>query len=102
MAINVGDVLNAYRSTLKQAEDGTGGPQGVSKSAFSGILDNIMDQTMGSLKNAEKVSMQAVQGKAGINEIVSAVSSAEVALQTVVAIRDRFVGAYQELMRTGI
>jgi flagellar hook-basal body complex protein FliE len=43
-----------------------------------------------------------VSGKAGINEIVSAVSSAEVALQTVVAIRDKFVNAYQELMRTGI
>ena len=101
MAINVGDVLAAYRSTLQSAEKGEG-PQGVTKSAFGGILDNLMDQTVGSLKNAEKVSLAAVQGKAGINEIVSAVSSAEVALQTVVAIRDRFVGAYQELMRTGI
>lgn len=101
MAINVGDVLNAYRSTLQSAEKGQG-PKGVMGSNFEGILEGIMDQTVGSLKNAEKVSMAAVQGKAGINEIVSAVSSAEVALQTVVAIRDRFVGAYQELMRSGI
>jgi flagellar hook-basal body complex protein FliE len=101
MAINVGDVLQAYRSTLQSAEKGESA-KGVTSSAFSGILDNIMDQTVGSLKNAEKVSLAAVQGKAGINEIVSAVSSAEVALQTVITIRDRFVGAYQELMRSGV
>ncbi|MBI3419585.1 MAG: flagellar hook-basal body complex protein FliE [Proteobacteria bacterium] len=101
MAINIGAVLEAYRSTLETAEKG-GGPQGVSNSAFGDILGNVMGQTVDSLKNAEKVSMAAVQGKAGINEIVSAVSSAEVALQMVVAIRDRFVSAYQELMRSGI
>ncbi|HVY12910.1 MAG TPA: flagellar hook-basal body complex protein FliE [Alphaproteobacteria bacterium] len=101
MAINVGDVLSAYRSTLQNVEKGEG-PQGVSSGTFSDILGGVMDHTMDSLKNAEKVSMAAVNGKAGINEIVSAVSSAEVALQTVVAIRDKFVSAYEELMRSGI
>lgn len=101
MAINIGAVLDAYRSTLEKAEKG-GGPQGVAGASFGDILGNIMDQTTESLKNADKVSLAAVQGKAGINEIVSAISSAEVALQTVVAIRDRFVSAYQELMRSGI
>jgi flagellar hook-basal body complex protein FliE len=101
MAINVGDVLSAYRSTLDKLEKGEG-PQGVSSTAFGDILNNVMDDTLSSLKNAEQVSLAAVHGKAGINEIVSAVSSAEVALQTVIAIRDKFVSAYQELMRTSI
>jgi flagellar hook-basal body complex protein FliE len=101
MAINVGDVLGAYRSTLNNLEKSEGS-QGASSTAFGDILGGVMDQTMSSLKNADKVSLAAVQGKAGINEIVSAVSAAEVALQTVITIRDKFVGAYQELMRTGI
>jgi flagellar hook-basal body complex protein FliE len=101
MAVNIGQVLDAYKSTLKNIENGDG-PQGVSSTSFGDILGGVMGNAVDSMKNAEKVSMAAVSGKAGINEIVSAVSSAEVALQTVVAIRDKFVNAYQELMRTGI
>jgi flagellar hook-basal body complex protein FliE len=101
MAVNIGQVLEAYKSTLQNIEKGDG-PKGVSANAFGDILGGVMNNAVDSMKNAEKVSMAAVAGKAGINEIVSAVSSAEVALQTVVAIRDRFVSAYKELMQTGI
>jgi flagellar hook-basal body complex protein FliE len=103
MAINVGEILNAYRSTMKSAEGVEA--EGINKvggAQFGTILDHVLSGTVDTLHNAEKVSLAAVQGKANINEVISAVSSAEVALQTVVTIRDRLVAAYQELMRTGV
>lgn len=101
MAINVGEALNAYRSTLKGLE-GDSAPAKATGGGFGDILGNMLNDSVDSLKNADKVSLAAVQGKASINEIVTATSSAEMALQTVVSIRDKLVTAYQELMRSGI
>ena len=48
------------------------------------------------------MTAKAVAGEADILEVVSAVSNAEMTLQTVVAVRDRVLGAYQEIMRMPI
>ena len=46
--------------------------------------------------------MQAVANQADLNDIVTAVNNAEMTLQTVVAIRDRVIQAYQEILRMPI
>lgn len=102
MAIDVSQVLNAYRTTMKNVESDTPGVNKVGGEQFEGVLQGVLGNTMDSLKNAEKVSLAAVQGKANINEVITAVSSAEVALQTVVTIRDKIIAAYQELMRSAV
>lgn len=51
---------------------------------------------------SESMSAAAVQGKADIAQVVQAVSEAEVTLQTMVAVRDKVVSAYEEIMRMPI
>lgn len=102
MVVNVSQVLNSYRATMKGVEENTAGLNKVSGGAFDDVLKGVLGGTVDSLKQAEKVSMAAVQGKANINEVITAVSSAEVALQTVVTIRDKIIAAYQELMRSAV
>lgn len=51
------------------------------------------------MKAGEKASAQAVTGEASLTDVVEAVTDAEMTLQTVVAIRDRMLNAYQEIMR---
>ena len=48
------------------------------------------------------MSAMAVTGEADITDVVQAVTSAELTLQTVVAVRDRMISAYQEIMRMPI
>ncbi len=43
--------------------------------------------------------VQAVAGGANLQEVVEAVNAAEITLQTVVAVRDRIITAYQEIIR---
>jgi flagellar hook-basal body complex protein FliE len=43
-------------------------------------------------------SMQAVAGNGDLNSVVAAVTNADVTLQTVVAVRDKVVSAYQEIL----
>jgi flagellar hook-basal body complex protein FliE len=45
------------------------------------------------------MSIAGVAGKADVNDVVTAVTTAEVTLQTVVAIRDKVISAYQDILR---
>jgi len=51
---------------------------------------------------ADAQSTAAISGGGTITDVVTAVSKAELALQTTVAIRDRVVQAYQDIMRMPI
>ena len=41
-------------------------------------------------------------GQANLQDVVEAVNAAEVTLQTVVAVRDRMIAAYQDIIRMPI
>jgi flagellar hook-basal body complex protein FliE len=51
---------------------------------------------------ADAASLAAVAGQGNLTDLVGAVSRADLALQATVAIRDRVVQAYQEIMRMPI
>ena len=69
---------------------------------FGDILKSAMADVMKSSKNAETQIANQVQGKAQLVDVVTAVSSAEQSLETVMAIRDQVISAYQEIMRMPI
>ena len=63
------------------------------------------DATVKSLKKvkeAEKLSVDSLQGKGDMRAVVDAVMSAEQSLQAAVAIRDKIVSAYLEISRMSI
>ena len=62
------------------------------------VRDQVGDAT-NALNTAETVSRSALLGKADLNEVVLAVNSAEITLQTVVSIRDKMIEAYQSIIR---
>ena len=53
-------------------------------------------------KAAETQMAAHVQGKAELIDVVTAISSAEASLETVMAVRDQVISAYQEIMRMPI
>ncbi|MGP1396884.1 MAG: flagellar hook-basal body complex protein FliE [Inquilinaceae bacterium] len=67
--------------------------------AFGNMVKDMVGDAVSANKQAESVSAAAAAGKADLNEVVMAVSNAEVSLQTVVAIRDKVIEAYQEIIR---
>lgn len=97
---NPAAAAGAYANTAKA---GSGiaaiGEEGQS---FRDMLRNTAVGAINTLKHGEKISADAVIGKADLTDVVEAVTAAETTLQTVVAIRDRLVGAYQDIMRMPI
>jgi flagellar hook-basal body complex protein FliE len=69
---------------------------------FGDILKSAMSDAMKASKNAETQMANHIQGKGDLVDVVTAVSSAEASLETVMAIRDQVINAYQEIMRMPI
>jgi flagellar hook-basal body complex protein FliE len=86
----------AYRAAAGPAAAATEGD------GFGGLLQRALQQGVELGRSAEAASTAAMLGQGGVTEAVLAISRAELALQTTVAIRDRFVAAYQDVMRMPI
>jgi flagellar hook-basal body complex protein FliE len=69
---------------------------------FAGMVKGAIQGSIDKLKTGEKMSMKAVAGKADLQEVVAAVTAAEVTLDTVTAVRDKVITAYNEIMRMPI
>ena len=67
--------------------------------SFLDLMNNALGSALEAGKKAEDVSTLAVLGKTDINSLATAVSSAELVLQEVVAIRDKVISAYQQIMQ---
>lgn len=69
-------------------------------SSFGDVLKATINQTVDAQKNAEQLTMAAAQGQpVALQDVVQAVSQAELTLQTLVTVRDRAVEAYQQIMQ---
>ena len=69
---------------------------------FDSVLKQVTTDAIGTLKAGESASISAIQGKESTRRVVEALMSAEQALQTAVAVRDKVVQAYQEVVRMSI
>ena len=85
----------AYRSATTPAAAGAG-------EGFGGVLQRAIEGAVESGRQADAASSGAMLGQVSVTDTVLAVSRAEMALQTAVAMRDRVVSAYQDVMRMPI
>ncbi|CAN5293748.1 flagellar hook-basal body complex protein FliE [soil metagenome] len=80
----------------------TAAPTGPSAPGFGEMLQNVMGDMTQQTRAAETQMTGAVQGRGNMIDVVTAVSSAEASLETVIAVRDQVIAAYQEIMRMPI
>jgi flagellar hook-basal body complex protein FliE len=71
-------------------------------SSFGDMLSGVLNDAATSGRAAELKASGAIQGKGDLVDVVTAVQAAEVSLETVVAIRDKVIAAYQDIMRMPI
>lgn len=91
-----------YQNTAKMATSGITSSGDQDKISFGSMMKAGLEEVVQTQKKSEKMSADAVLGKVNIADVVQAVTEAEVVIQTAKAVRDRVVGAYQEIMRMPI
>ena len=104
MSIRAADAIAAYQAAAKEIAPGFA-PSGAEQSAGSSFADFLRDIGSSALEaghESDRISALAIDGKASVTEVVTAVSNAELTLQTVVSVRDRVVEAYQQILRMPI
>ncbi len=92
----------AYASAQSGAALGGNAVGGAGGSAFADLVKGAIQNTVQSSRAAETQMAMQVQGKAELVDVVTAVAAAETSLETVMAVRDQVISAYQEIMRMPI
>ena len=112
MSVSFSQAAGAYQDALRAAEriiKQSGGESGGAENVASVEGGSFLDMVGSALKSAEatgyrseRVQSDALTGKAALSDVITAVASAENSLNTVVAVRDKVINAYQEIIRMAI
>jgi len=73
-----------------------------SDGSFGTALQSAMTNLTQLGQNADAQSAKALSGGGNMTDVVMAVSKAEMALQAGVAVRDKVISAYQDIMRMAV
>jgi flagellar hook-basal body complex protein FliE len=79
-----------------------GAGQESSGPSFGQVLKDVVGSVVEAGRKSDVQSQAAAVGKANLVDVVTAVSEAEVAVQTLVSVRDRVIQSYEEMMRMPI
>jgi flagellar hook-basal body complex protein FliE len=94
---------NAYAAAAKVLDNG-----GAAKAADPGGMsfgDMLKDAVGGVLDTGRKSDAQTVamaSGKANVMDVVTAVAETDVAVSTLVSVRDKVISAYEDIMKMTI
>lgn len=101
-------VNNAYMNALNSVSGGANKTPNVFDSGaeqggdFGAMISDTLNKVVESGQKADgKMIAQAV-GKVDVVDVVTAVAETEVAIQTLVSVRDRVISAYQDILRMPI
>lgn len=75
---------------------------GDSKTSFASVLKEAIGAVQESGRKADVQSVALVNGKSNMVDVVTAVAETEVAIDAVVAVRDRVIQSYEEIMKMPI
>ena len=97
-------IASAAYGRIGSLSGDTGVADGAPASAgdFGATLHNALQGAVETGHQADQQTVAALNGEASLTDVVTAVSRAQLALQTTTAIRDRVVQAYQDIMRMSI
>lgn len=103
MPITASAAAAAYGSTARAGLQGTARPAAPKPAEdFAAALEQAASAVKETGARSDALSAAHVAGKADMVDVVTAVAETELTVRTLVAVRDRVISAYQEIMRMPI
>jgi flagellar hook-basal body complex protein FliE len=99
--------VSAAKAYLQTAQTVSGvapttGAEGALGAGFGDMLNSAVGSLTQAGGSAETAITRATLGRADLVDVVTAVAAAEATLETVIAVRDEVIKAYQEILRMPI
>lgn len=100
MALAAVAPINAYTKVIGGAGGASAPVSGLPD--FQSFLGDAGKEALNIGRAGESLSANALIGKSNLTDVTTAVTSAELVLQGVIAVRDKLVGSIQEVMRMAV
>lgn len=101
----IGSILAPHAVTGVGAPLGASGAsptRGAAGGDFTSVLAYVAASAVDSLKAGEAAAVSGIHGGAPVQQVVESMMTAEQAMQTAIAVRDKLVAAYQEISRMAV
>ncbi|MCH8834942.1 MAG: flagellar hook-basal body complex protein FliE [Proteobacteria bacterium] len=98
-AENITSAIAAYAKAAKGGGPGIDARDSAPGDDFANLVKGAIRHAVKVGEESERLSVAGITGQAELSQVVTAVAEAEIALQTVVAVRDKVIEAYREIMR---
>ncbi|TWB01828.1 flagellar hook-basal body complex protein FliE [Bradyrhizobium stylosanthis] len=97
---------NAYASLARVLDNTGAGAAGKGSEAggqsFASLLKDAVGSVMESGRKSDAQTVAMASGKANVMDVVTAVADTDVAVSTLVSVRDRVIAAYEDIMKMPI
>src|SRR6266568_9240802 len=94
---------NAYASLARILDTGGAGKGGDSSGpSFSAVLRDALGSVAEAGRKSDAQTVAMAQGKANVMDVVTAVAETDVAVSTLVSVRDRVIQAYEDILKMPI
>jgi flagellar hook-basal body complex protein FliE len=94
---------NAYANLARIVDVGSAGKTSeAGGTSFAAMLKESIGSVVEAGHKSDGQTMAMVSGKANVVDVVTAVAETEVAVGTLVSVRDRVIQSYEEIMRMPI
>ena len=97
-----GNASKLIQQAAKPAADLTALAPAAGGQNFADMLASQVQGVVDGGKASDKMAIDMVNGKANVVDMVTALSESEMAIESMVTIRDRVISAYEEIMRMPI
>ena len=94
-------IENAYAKSARTTTPETVQPKDAGEN-FSKMVSDAAAQAVETVRTGDSTAMAGLNGQAGLQQVVEATMAMESTVQVAVALRDKMVDAYQEVLRMPI
>ena len=96
-------LVNGAYSSSKSLSGGAGAiPNGQESNGFAKMVAEAAENAVQTVRTGEATAAAGIKGEATTQEVVEAVLAMQSTVEVAVSVRDRFVEAYQEILRMPI
>lgn len=99
---NITQVINAYNQAARGEISKPKASEGPAGEDFASLVKGAITEAKTIGERSEQLSIAGITDRADIGQVITAVAEAEIALQTVVSIRDKVIDAYKDIIRMPI
>jgi flagellar hook-basal body complex protein FliE len=94
---------NAYANLARMMETAGGKPSDAAGGpSFGALLKDAVGSVLETGRKSDAQTVAMASGKANVMDVVTAVAETDVAVSTLVSVRDKVISAYEDIMKMAI